>query len=165
MNNFDLFSGNIFEFFLDGFAYGNDPVRVIEELVHQRFVDKRPVMILPYKVPEMTDIWNSQISGSFHAGTGHIRIIVYDIDLLFLQNLLDGFDRKKIQHVGVHRSFTDIFDHIFRVRRRGIRDDCIPDSSFFQLRHKSAPGICDDERLVFTEIQGVKKIQKRIGSD
>jgi hypothetical protein len=119
-------------------------------------------MILPYKVPEMTDIWNSQISGSFHAGTGHIRIIVYDIDLLFLQNLLDGFDRKKIQHVGVHRSFTDIFDHIFRVRRRSIRDDCVSDSSLFQLRYKSAFGIRDDKRLIFIEIKRVHKIQKRI---
>ena len=87
---------------------------------------------------------------------------MHDINLLFLQHMLNGFDRKKVQSIGVHCSLADIFDHIFRVRRRSIRDDRVSDSSLFQLRYKSAFGIRDDKRLIFIEIKRVNKIQKRI---
>ena len=87
---------------------------------------------------------------------------MYDINLLFLQHLLNGFDRKKVQNIGVHCSFADIFDHIIRVRRRCIWNNRVSDSSLFQLGYKSAFGICDDKRLIFVKIKRVQKIQKRI---
>ena len=69
MNDFDFFSGNICEFLLDGLTDSNDPVRVIEKFMHQRFVDECPVVVLPDKFPEVTYVRNPKISCGFHAGT------------------------------------------------------------------------------------------------